>query len=150
MTVRPAIANDVTFVAAAIRAAAKENATFAEVPVTTTDLRNHAARFISHPDTLLFVATEDDKPVGLILGQGTVYIGSSVPFIADVLLYVVPEKRTGGHASDLMAALTDEARKRNLHAINFPVVDSATAEAVNGLATKFGYTDKGRVYRLVL
>jgi GNAT superfamily N-acetyltransferase len=85
------------------------------------------------------IAWEDDRPVGHAhIAWDSTHLG--LPEIQDV--YVVPDKRRRGIASQLTHAAEDEARRRGWDGISLSVSRSDNPAAAQ-LYAKLGYVDAG-------
>ena len=107
--------------------------------VEEVDSRLPLSRLDRQEDSTYLIAWEDDRPVGHahVAWSGT-HLG--LPEIQDV--FVLPELRRRGIASQLTHAAEDEARRRGCDRISLSVSRSDNPVAAQ-LYAKLGYVDAG-------
>lgn len=147
-TVRPARLDDADFIAATLRERHSENEVTRDLPVTEVLLRRTAMTILERYSIIVGIAEDSNgQRVGAIMGQITNYLGTDVPFVADVSLSVEPEARGGTAAVRLMEFLHEKADALGCHSVCLVNALGHDNHAIDRLAQHFGYTSRGTFYR---
>jgi len=139
LAVRPAVAADRAVVHALLTAQLVEHALPADADGIA---RGIGFALAAHSPAWLWLAERDGRAVGVFLANQIVSVEKGGWSLWVEETYVVPEARRTGVARAMLRAVCDEARRRDLRAVELEVVP--TQSAAFALWRALGFTDVHR------
>lgn len=140
--VRTALASDIEVLLAMGQAMHRESPRFALIPFVEAKARVMIGYLLETGGA--FVAEVDGEIVGMLAGFCVEHFFSTTKYVADIVVYVVPQYRGGTAAVRLVRALEKWAREMRATEVVLGVSTEVDTERTAMLYQHLGYRETGR------
>ena len=120
---------------------------YQKIEINQEKLSNFLLSKINHRESLLLVLADDDKLVGLFIGDIVAYFFSSEKLALDTIFYIVKSKRKSLGAMKLLTAYFDWANSHNVREICLSSTNGVEVEKIERMYIKLGFDKVGIMYK---
>ena len=120
---------------------------YKKIEISQRKLRNFLLGKLIREESLLLVLSDNDKLVGLFVGDIVEYFFSSEKLALDTIFYIVKSKRKSLGAMKLLSTYFDWANSHNVREICLSSTNGVEVEKIERMYTKLGFYKVGIMYK---